>query len=282
MTRHPITISAEALRERLGEPGLLLVDTRDAADWRAATLPGAVQLDVYGYFIPASDAAGRADLARAAWAGLSDIGADAARTVVYFEAHTGMVSPRGLWFHEQAGLDGGLILDGGIDAWTAIGGPMAPGTGRSAAILSGATGPTPPSPRPDLFAGVEEVLGRPAGTVLLDVRRPTEHSGAFVHACCARAGRIPGSTLLFFDDLLAGGRYRAPDEIAARARAVGLTPDTPVIVYCHRGARAATALYGLRLAGFAGDGRVFVGSWHEWAERGDLPIAIDDGGEVTA
>ncbi|MEJ1158877.1 sulfurtransferase [Prosthecomicrobium sp. N25] len=265
-----IVISAEALRARLGEPGLLLVDTRDRAAWRKATLPGAVHLDVYDYFIPRSDAAGLADLQRAAWAGLTAVGADKARTVVFFETATGMISPRGLWFHEHAGLGGGLILDGGYEAWVAAGGPVAPGTGADAAITGGAAGPAPPAPRADLYAGVDDILAREPGTVVLDVRRPTEHTGSFVHPCCARPGRIPDSVLLFYEDLLADGRYRAPDEIAARARAAGLTPETPVIIYCHRGARAATALYGLRLAGFAGDGRVFVGSWHEWAERGEL------------
>lgn len=269
-----ITISANALRARLGEPGLLLVDTRDAADWRAATLPGAVRLDVYRYFIPASDAAGRADLERAAWAGLAAVGADTARTVVFFEAGTGMVSPRGLWFHRFAGLDGGLVLDGGFGAWVAAGGPVAPGTAAEAAIATGIGDTLPPAPRRDLFAGVDDVTARAPGTVLLDVRRPSEHDGSFVHPCCARAGRIPGSVLLFYEDLLVDGRYRPAAEIAARARAVGLTPETPVVVYCHRGARAATALFGLRLAGFAERGSVFVGSWHEWAERRDLPILL--------
>lgn len=270
----PITISAEALRARLGEPGLLLVDTRDAADWRAATIPGAVRLDVYGYFIPRSDAAGRADIERAAWTGLAAVGATTARTVVFFEAKTGMVSPRGLWFHEFAGLHGGLILDGGFDAWVAAGGPTAPGVGAEAAIATGAAGELPAAPRRDLFVGVEEVSSLPAGGVVLDVRRPTEHDGSFVHPCCARAGRIPGSVLLFYEDLLVDGHYRPAEEIAARARAVGLTPETPVVVYCHRGARAATALYGLRLAGFAARGSVYVGSWHEWAERTELPICV--------
>jgi thiosulfate/3-mercaptopyruvate sulfurtransferase len=271
----PVIVSAADLIARLGEPGLVLVDTRDAADYRAATLPGAVHLDVYSYFIPVSDAAGRADLDRAAWAGLAAVGVPAARTTVYFEAQTGMVSPRGLWFHDFAGLDGGLILDGGFDAWIAAGGPTAPGHGPMATIATGAAGPAAAAPRRDRFAGVDDVRAAPPGTVILDVRRPSEHDGSFVHPCCARAGRIPGSVPLFYEDLLADGRFRAPDDIARRARAAGLAPETPVIVYCHRGARAATALYALRHAGFARDGRVYVGSWHEWAERTDLFAATE-------
>jgi thiosulfate/3-mercaptopyruvate sulfurtransferase len=122
-----------------------------------------------------------------------------------------------------------------------------------------------------LLATVGDVLERdPAATVLLDVRRHSEHDGSFVHPCCARPGRIPGSNFLFWEDLLENSRYRPAHDIAARAIAAGISPDQEIITYCHRGARAATALYGLRRAGFP-RGRIFVGSWHEWAERTDLP-----------
>ena len=86
-----------------------------------------------------------------------------------------------------------------------------------------------------------------------------------------RAGRVPGAAFLFYEDLLHAGRYRPPADIRARATAVGLSPAREVIVYCHRGARAATALYALRLAGFLRV-RVYVGSWHEWAADLGLPL----------
>jgi len=265
-----MTITAAGLAARFGEPGLLLVDVRDAAAYAAGTIPGAANLNVYDYFIPSSEPAGVADLTAAAWAGLSAVGAAAARTVVYFEQRTGMISPRGVWFHHYAGLDGGFVLDGGFDAWVAAGGATAPGAGLAAAVAPAAAA-VPIRSRRALLATVEDVRQRAPGTVLLDTRRRSEHAGDFVHPCCARPGRIPGSHFLFWEDFLEDGHYRTPADIAARARAAGLTPEQPVITYCHRGARAATALYGLQRAGFAAQGAVFVGSWHEWAERADLP-----------
>jgi thiosulfate/3-mercaptopyruvate sulfurtransferase len=127
------------------------------------------------------------------------------------------------------------------------------------------TGPTPRGFRRALTTDLAEVASAPdRGAVVLDVRRPSEHDGSFVHPCCARPGRIPGSVLLFWEDLLEHGRYRAPAALAARFAAAGLDPAQEVITYCHRGARAATAAYALGLAGYTRV-RVFVGSWHEWA-----------------
>lgn len=268
-----VTIGAAELRHRLtaGER-LILADVRPEAEWRQATIPGAVGLNVYDYFIPQSDPAGIAAMAGATAGAFAAAGIDGSVPVVHFEQATGMISPRGLWFQEFVGLPGGLILDGGIDAWVAAGGPTQPGTGPALAVTAGATLPEAPAPRLDLVATIDEVVRfDPDRTTLLDVRRRSEHEGSFVHPCCARPGRIPHSTFLFWEDLLDGGRYRPAADIAALATAAGLSPDRKVITYCHRGARAATALYGLRLAGYR-DVAVFVGSWHEWAARADLPI----------
>ncbi|MBD3625560.1 MAG: hypothetical protein HUJ24_09320 [Rhodobacteraceae bacterium] len=117
----------------------------------------------------------------------------------------------------------------------------------------------------------DELLHPAADLQILDVRRPTEFDGSFVHPCCARGGHVPGALFMFYEDMIRDGLYRPADEIRAAAVAAGLDPARPVVTYCHRGARAATALYGLRMAGFDRVG-IFVGSWHEWAAAPALPI----------
>jgi thiosulfate/3-mercaptopyruvate sulfurtransferase len=268
-----VTISAEELARRSGEPGLVAVDVRGVEAYRTATIPGAVQVNVYDYFIPQSDDTGIKALAHAARRAFEAVGLLQARTVVFFEEDTGMISPRGLWFHDFLGLSGGRVLDGGFAAWRRIGGQTRPGEGPYAAIEAAVDRARPaPKVRRELIASLDEVRSAErAGTVLLDVRRRSEFTGDFVHPCCRRAGRIPGCMHLFWEDVLRGGAYRPAEEIAAAARAAGLSPDQRVVTYCHRGARAATALYALRRAGFRNVG-VFVGSWHEWAANEALPI----------
>ena len=50
-----------------------------------------------------------------------------------------------------------------------------------------------------------------------------------------------------------------------------IATEHPVITYCHRGARSAVAYYALKMAG-CHEVRNYIGSWHEWAIRNDLPI----------
>lgn len=270
-------ITAEQLLKTLPEGKYVAVDVRPEAAWREETLPGAVSLNVYDYFIPSSDEAGIAGMAAGAHAAFERLGISRDHIPVFFEEETGMISPRGLWFHELAGFDGGLILDGGIKAWKAAGGETSPGTGTPDAIRSETTDlPF----RRELVASTDDVLDHATnGADIFDVRRRSEFEGTFVHPCCARPGRIPHSHFAFYEDMLADGKYRSADEIRKIAEDAGLSPDREIITYCHRGARAATALYGLRLAGFD-KVRIYTGSWHEWAGNSALAIEIGPAEEV--
>lgn len=267
-------ITAAELIRKLPEGRLVPVDVRPEAAWREATIPGAISLNVYDYFIPESDEVGIAGMAAGAREAFDRLGLGKDRLPVFFEEQTGMISPRGLWFYELVGLQGGLILDGGIEAWKAAGGDIAPGSGTPDAIRQsdGAV-----AFRRELVASTDEVLRHDAD--IFDVRRRTEFEGTFLHPCCARAGRIPHSHFAFYEDMLKDGQYRPADEIRDIAENAGLSPDREIITYCHRGARAATALYGLKLAGYD-KVKIYVGSWHEWAGNAALPLEIGPAQEV--
>lgn len=270
MINHPqaeVLIEARDLKARFaaGEKFVLL-DARDISAWRSATLPGARAFNVYDYFIPDSTARDIAAMAAAfvaAWQSL-DVG-DA--TPVWFEEETGMRSPRGAWFHWLTGEPRALILNGGVSAWRNAGGELMPGNGTRAVLAPLSTAAVEVPFHRELVATRDEVIAADGGqTVILDARRPAEHSGEYVHDCCARAGRIPGSRRLFWEEVIERGKFRSPTAIAAHARRAGFSPEQRIISYCHRGARAATLLAALRLAGFQRLA-IYVGSWHEWAEK---------------
>lgn len=271
-------ITAAELVTQLPNDRLVPVDVRAEADFRKGTLPGAVSLNVYDYFIPDSDEAGIAGMAAGARAAFDRLGLGADRIPIFFEEQTGMISPRGLWFFELVGFNTGLILDGGIQAWKAAGGEIAPGTGAVDAVTQSKTGSV--DFRRALVASTDDVLNHADHAAdIFDVRRRSEFEGTFVHPCCARPGRIPHSHFAFYEDMLRDGKYRPAAEIREIAAQAGLSPDREIITYCHRGARAATALYALRLAGFD-KVRIYTGSWHEWAGKQALPIEIGPAEEV--
>lgn len=265
-------ISAPDLAKRLADgENFALIDVREQEAWQTASLPGALSLNVYDYFVSDSTPKGYAAMAGAFVHAWQQLGIANGATPVFFEQTVGMRSPRGLWFLWFALGAEGLILDGGVDAWADAGGKLAPGTGRSA-IVSDAGAPEYQPAMPQLAATrVETIDADPATAMLLDARRPTEYDGSFVHECCARAGRIPGSKLLFWEDVVENGRFKSAEALAHLAAKAGFTPSKRVIIWCHRGARAATVLVALKLAGYQ-DVAVYVGSWHEWASHRELPL----------
>ncbi|ROR09956.1 sulfurtransferase [Erwinia sp. JUb26] len=266
-------ISAQALhlRQSRGEH-FLLIDVRDAAEWQQATIPGALHCNVYDYFIADSTEAGLALMAAEAATALEPLLASyPGATPVFFESQVGMRSPRGAWFAWLLGHEDALILDGGIEAWREAGFATAAGQGLSRTIAHQSVAEAPFWNR-DLVCTrqqVEEADG--VAVINVDARRPSEFDGSFAHDCCPRAGRIPHSTLLFWEDVVAGGHFLPPEEIRQRALVAGLREEAKLQVYCHRGARAATVLAALKRAGF-NDVSVYVGSWHEWAEHPELPL----------
>ena len=107
---------------------------------------------------------------------------------------------------------------------------------------------------------------------VIDVRDDLEWAGKDKTACCARHGHIPNAVHIEWTKFLENGRFKAPDAVNALLARHGVNPRHEMAVYCHRGARSANTYFALKCSGVLG-ARNFIGSWHEWAARADLPIA---------
>ena len=57
----------------------------------------------------------------------------------------------------------------------------------------------------------------------------------------------------------------------AECASVGITPQTPVVLYCFKGARASNTLVALKEAGVE-NVTLYFGSWNEWSRDPSLPI----------
>ena len=63
---------------------------------------------------------------------------------------------------------------------------------------------------------------------------------------CPRKGRIPGAVWIEWYRMMkptpAGPMFKSREEILAECATVGITPKTPVVLYCFKGARASNTL----------------------------------------
>lgn len=177
-------------------------------------------------------------------------------------------SARAWWVLTAAGIADVRILDGGLAAWTAAGGPLE-------------SGPVTPEPgdvdvvHTDLYAGARRTLTAEQATsgvdVLLDARAPERFRGD-VEPVDAVAGHIPGATNLPSTGLLTDDGALLPDaELRALLADKGVTGRGAVGAYCGSGVTAALTVAGLAAAGV--DAALYPGSWSEWSSDPDRPVA---------
>jgi thiosulfate/3-mercaptopyruvate sulfurtransferase len=272
-------VDADSLAARLDDPSLVVCDVRWYLDGRsgldayeAGHIPGAVFVDLDTVLAAdPSTGAGRHPLPDpGVFAGaLGRLGVGEGVEVVAYDDAGGAVAAR-LWWMLRAVGQAVAVLDGGFAAWT---GPVerGPGAARPTVARTPVPWPATLTVSADEVAAISE--GRDTAARLLDARAPERYRGE-VEPVDARAGHIPGAINAPFVENLdpSTGRFRPPE--ALRAHYSGLLGDPPkdAVAYCGSGVNACHALLALEVAGVPG-GRLFPGSWSEWAARADRPIA---------
>jgi thiosulfate/3-mercaptopyruvate sulfurtransferase len=158
------------------------------------------------------------------------------------------------------------VLDGSLRAWTA--------SGRK--LEQGDVTPVPGSVTlsyghlPSLT--IDEAADLPATGILLDARAGERYRGD-VEPIDPRAGHIPGAiSAPTTENVSADGYFLDPATLRSRFVALGVEHDTRVGVYCGSGVTAAHDALALTLAGF--ESAVYAGSWSQWSNTADRPIAV--------
>jgi thiosulfate/3-mercaptopyruvate sulfurtransferase len=270
-------------------------------DYAAGHLPGAVFVDLDadlcgppGVGGP-SGAGGRHPLPDpAALQGvLRRAGVRAGHPVVVYDGGDGMAAARAWWTLRWAGHRAVRVLDGGYPAWLAEGRPVtAEPTEPTPGDITVRPGALPVLDAADaarLAAGdavghraAGDAAGDQAGSpdggggVLIDVRARARYRGE-TEPIDPVAGHIPGAiNVPSTEHVGAGGRLRAPAELAAAFTAAGVRDTAPVGAYCGSGVTAAHTVLALHLAGRP-DAALYVGSWSDWISRPDRPVATGEG-----
>jgi thiosulfate/3-mercaptopyruvate sulfurtransferase len=260
-------------------PDALVIDTRAPDAFASGHIPGAVNLHEIFTYLATSDADGLAKLRDTFAAAFGAAGLSGKQTAVLCEQsmNTGFgQSCRGYYLLSWLGYPKAAVLHGGLAAWQAAGLPIS----TDAATPKPAEFPLAAEPAPIMLSkeDVRAALGTP-GIALLDVRDVDEwigdSSSPYGRDFCPRKGRLPGARWIewyrFMKPTGAGPMFKTPAEIRAELATVGITVDTPVYLYCFKGARASNSFVALKEAGVK-DVRIYFGSWNEWSRDPSCPI----------
>jgi thiosulfate/3-mercaptopyruvate sulfurtransferase len=304
-------VEAGWLRERLGDPGLRVVDCRFKLGepgaglelWRAGHIPGAAFMDLDRELASEPGERGRHPLpeprAFEEAARTAGIGPDLL-VVAYDEAAEGGAA-RLWWLLRHFGHDRVAVLDGGLRGWREDGGPLEtgaehPGAERPGAERPGAEQPGVERPAP-VRPGSAPAAGRP-GSAAATPFAPRPREGD-IRSAEELAAPVPAERMLL--DARAPERFRGElepiDPVAGHIPGAvnlpfaELAPAGRFLAPGELRARfeAAGAAPGLELVAYCGSGvsacvlllaaelagleggRLYPGSWSEWSGRG-LPV----------
>lgn len=188
--------------------------------------------------------------------------------VVAYDDAGGSIAARFWWLLRYFGHEQVAVLDGGIDAWTKMGGALVIATPK---IENGNFHARTPNR--------ENVLDRDAvaralknGALVIDARARERYRGES-EPVDARPGHIPGATNAPWSENLANGIFLPKEALAEKYRALGAHGGREVIAYCGSGVTACHDLLALELAGISG-AKLYEGSWSDWAAHPNLPAAL--------
>jgi thiosulfate/3-mercaptopyruvate sulfurtransferase len=274
-------VSAQWLKDHIGDPDLVVLDVRSALDGGGAQgyakghIPRAVHSDYVngGWRVTRGDIPFLLPTAAQLEVLIGGLGIDEDSHVVIVPAGVHVLdfgaAARVYWTLKVAGHTQVSILDGGFAAW------------KSEPDNPVETGVNTPAPKifnvkldPALAISTEEVekTSGSGNATLLDAR-PASFFAGKEKAPAARAyGHIPGARNLdnaaFYDSKR--NRLRPLAELAAIAAAV---PEGPVVSYCNTGHWAATNWFVLSELLGRKNVRLYDGSMVAWSADAARPIA---------
>jgi thiosulfate/3-mercaptopyruvate sulfurtransferase len=271
----PAIVSTDELAALQAKGPVILVDVRtDVFAYLRGHLPGAVYLNTETLRASRGGIPTRL-LDGSAYAALfSRMGLPFDRPVVVYSAgETHNIDATFLaWLLAGFGHRHVSVLDGGFFKWQLEQRPVTQQYPR----LAETTFPGSPfEPEQASLEDVQRAL-RTADAILVDARPPDQYAGEA--GAQIRRGHIPGAINHYWQDDLAregfGFVWKQPAELRASYSAQGITPDKNIIAYCNSATEASHVHFTLRyLLGYPRV-RVYVGSWTEWSERAELPVAV--------
>jgi thiosulfate/3-mercaptopyruvate sulfurtransferase len=270
-------VSTQWLADRLGEPGLTIVDAswfmpasgrNGAEEYLRAHIPGARFLDIDA----ASDSANPAphmlpDAAQFAHA-MERVGIGSDDRIVVYDNSPIRTAARGWFMFRHFGVRDVAILDGGFQKWTVEGRPVEAGQPEPRRVVFDAT------ERPGEVVTKHQILGG-IPLPLIDARGPARFEGSEADPRPGiAAGHIPGARNVPFSAVYnEDGTFKTPEELRKLFDRAGANAAQPFVASCGSGVTANALLFAAHLLG-NDDSKLYDGSWSEWGADPSTPKAL--------
>ncbi|MGW3338896.1 sulfurtransferase [Streptomyces sp. NPDC001009] len=251
------------LRWQLSAPDAPAFDARAA--YEAGHLPGAVFVDLNRELASAPGPRGRHPLPDIAefGAAMRRAGVSTGTPVVVYDGGQGWAAARAWWLLQATGHPNVRVLDGGLTAWE---GPL------STDVPTPAEGDFEPLPEATGVLDAASAAELAGSGVLLDARAGERYRGE-VEPIDRVGGHIPGAlSAPTAENVGPDGRFLSAADLRDRFKALGVSGDAPVGVYCGSGVSAAHEVLALAVAGIPA--ALYVGSWSEWSADPSRPVAV--------
>jgi len=273
-------ITPEALAARLGDPKLVVIDIRTAADggraaFEAGHVPGAVHSDyaAEGWRAKIGNAPGMLPPLDHLAALAGRLGIRPESEVVIVPAGSAATdfaaAARVYWTLKFIGHGQQAILDGGFKAWTAD---------PSRTVEKGASQPQSAAPYPVVakqhlrsVADATLVALRSKQASLVDARGASYFDGREKAAEATRAGHIPGAIHRDYAEAFepGSGKLKPP---AALEKLYAAVPNGPVVSYCNTGHSAAANWFVLSEVLGRDEIALYDGSMTDWTQDPARPV----------
>ncbi|MFF4036546.1 sulfurtransferase [Streptomyces sp. NPDC001816] len=235
------------------------------AEYTAGHLPGAVFVDLDRELASAPGEHGRHPLPdlEEFGAAMRRAGVSAGRPVVVYDGGQGWAAARAWWLLRWTGHPDVRVLDGGLPAWQGQ---------LSTDVPDPAEGDFEPAPDAAGLLDADGAAALARSGVLLDARAGERYRGE-VEPIDRVGGHIPGAVSAPTNENVGpDGRFLPAADLRDRFKALGVSQEAPVGVYCGSGVSGAHEVLALAVADIPA--ALYVGSWSEWSSDPSRPVAV--------
>ena len=278
----PFIVDADWLEQRLGTPGLSIVDAswylpaqkRNAkAEYNAAHIPGAIFFDQDVVVDPDSPLPHTLPRPEIFAQHVGSMGISADDTIVVYDGPGMFSAPRVWWMFRVMGVFQVYVLDGGFDRWKTEGRPVTSERTKIAPCVFYA------SFDKERVAGLAEMRGivETGKSQIADARPAGRFQGVDPEPRPGvRSGHMPGAKSVPALTLSENGKLLPVNRLKEVLEDAGIDLSKPVVTSCGSGITAAAITLALESVGHT-DNKLYDGSWTEWGGQGDTPVETGKG-----